>query len=557
MINNHWVFGNQAGLDFSNASATTKPIAVSGNLIGTSEGCASVSDNNGNLLFYTDGRTIWDATNTVRANTLLGDSSSSQSSIIVPNPGNHDEYYVFTMDGSSSGQPPFNHFNGVLVNVTTWSITPIGMLFTLPNNDDRSPAEKITAVQQKSCSDFWVITGMQIGKDGTTTGSGVKTGQGVLRVFSVTAAGLSYAGETILPKTTKIGDWGYLRASADGRWLAIATGNRTAKVLIYPFDKTTGVIDVAGEITIPRPNGPDGKPILGTYGIEFSPDNKLLYFTGDQHIFQVEINTPTPSASIVGTVPDRRVIGALQRGPDDRIYVAIGNSKDIVAILSPNVVGQGCNVDLKYITLVKNSTVSYGLPNLLPDACEENNSSGCDCNDCTGCNEDAEAQNEALIERAQEKFNTLASDPKSPAPFQYDCKEKKAVSSNVDFTPHFYFHWGDGKNDQFETHDTEVFYLTVCNPFEDVRYEGLRITKVTLLPDIHPLDKIHIVPDRFISLDCLEPCSCQTREFALITRANDTAGKYTLDVEYCYEGLSIPSSGNSGTVSFPLEIVND
>ena len=56
---------------------------------------------------------------------------------------------------------------------------------------------------------------------------------------------------------------------------------------------------------------------------------------------------------------------------------------------------------------------------------------------------------------------------------------------------------------------------------------------------------------------CLEPCSCQTREFAIITRANDTAGDYALQVEYCYEGILMIGSRHQGIVEFPLIIAED
>ncbi len=183
----------------------------------------------------------------------------------------------------------------------------------------------------------------------------------------------------------------------------------------------------------------------------------------------------------------------------------------------------------------------------------------CGCNDCHGCNEAAADHNQALIERAQGKHNTIpaAENPDKKDPFQENCKGKTAVPARTDFTPAFYFHWGDHAKDQIEAHDTEVFYLTVCNRFEDLRYEGLRITSVTLLPEVEDLDRIHIVPDRLISLDCLEPCACQTREFALLTRDNDTAGAYTLQVDYCYDGLALVGSGGGGTATFPMEIIED
>ena len=175
---------------------------------------------------------------------------------------------------------------------------------------------------------------------------------------------------------------------------------------------------------------------------------------------------------------------------------------------------------------------------------------------CTGCNEDAKAQNEELIERAKAKFNTIKSGLGCGAPFGEKC-DKQALNPRINLQPCFYFHWGDGANDQIEEHDTEVFYITVCNEFNDIQYNGLRITKVTLVPNIHPLDKIQIVPDRFISLDCLEPCSCQTREFAMITRANDTAGNYKLEVEYCFEGITLATRKKEGKVDFDLVITED
>ena len=94
------------------------------------------------------------------------------------------------------------------------------------------------------------------------------------------------------------------------------------------------------------------------------------------------------------------------------------------------------------------------------------------------------------------------------------------------------------------------------NNFNDILFKGLRITQVTLNPNL-PISSAHIVPDRFINIDCLEPCSCQTREFAIITRDTNIAGNYTIDVEYCYDEIIVSSGGGQGTASFPLTITED
>ena len=92
---NNWFFGKNAGLDFN----TTTPTSISGNL-STNEGCASFSKSNGDLLFYTDGITVWNKNHNPMPNgqNLLGDPSSTQSAIIVPHPGNSDLFYVLRLE---------------------------------------------------------------------------------------------------------------------------------------------------------------------------------------------------------------------------------------------------------------------------------------------------------------------------------------------------------------------------------------------------------------------------------------------------------------------------
>ena len=91
---NIWYFGQYAGLDFN----TGTPIAITDGQLNTLEGCASIADNNGDLLFYTDGMTVYDRNHSIMSNGtgLLGNSSSSQSGIIVKKPGSLATYYIFT-----------------------------------------------------------------------------------------------------------------------------------------------------------------------------------------------------------------------------------------------------------------------------------------------------------------------------------------------------------------------------------------------------------------------------------------------------------------------------
>jgi len=82
---NNWYFGYNAGLTFS----SNPPSALLDGQLNTAEGCATISDAQGNLLFYTDGMKVYNKNHQVMPNGtgLLGHNSGTQSGVIVPKPG--------------------------------------------------------------------------------------------------------------------------------------------------------------------------------------------------------------------------------------------------------------------------------------------------------------------------------------------------------------------------------------------------------------------------------------------------------------------------------------
>jgi hypothetical protein len=93
---NIWYFGQNAGLDFNSGA----PVALTNGQLSTTEGCASICNAGGQLLFYTDGSTVYNRIHQIMINgtDLFGHSSSSQSATIVPKPGSTTLYYIFTLD---------------------------------------------------------------------------------------------------------------------------------------------------------------------------------------------------------------------------------------------------------------------------------------------------------------------------------------------------------------------------------------------------------------------------------------------------------------------------
>ncbi len=192
----NWFFGGAAGIKFNNdGTVTTLSVNPNPIMIQTTEGCSAYSDVGGNLMLYTDGRTVWDRNHVEMPNGdynnltgLFGDPSSTQSAIIVPKPGDPNIYYIFTVDEphhdnydtyplqntdvSFEEDDGFNNgFNYSIVdmsiigeNGSIGDITVRNMhLVTYdpdPNGEEikYKCSEKITAVKAADNSGYWVIT---------------------------------------------------------------------------------------------------------------------------------------------------------------------------------------------------------------------------------------------------------------------------------------------------------------------------------------------------------------------------------------------------------------
>ena len=61
---NIWYFGQNAGIDFNSGS----PVALTNGQLVTDEGCATISNSSGQLLFYTDGITVYNRNHSIMVN---------------------------------------------------------------------------------------------------------------------------------------------------------------------------------------------------------------------------------------------------------------------------------------------------------------------------------------------------------------------------------------------------------------------------------------------------------------------------------------------------------
>jgi gliding motility-associated-like protein len=339
---NIWYFGNRAGIDFNGAV----PVALTDGEMNTWEGCASIADANGNLLFYTDGVSVWNKNHLKMPNGtgLMGHSSSTQSGVIVPQPGNDSIYYVFTIAVQSES----NGFRYSKVNMKL-----SGGLGDVEASTKNTPiltpvTEKITATRHANGKDIWVITH---GWNNNNFYAYLLTEKGFVTIPVVSSTGLYHEG--IVQNTI-----GQLKVSNDGSKLALCI-IYSGKSQLFDFNISTGI--VSNPITFLSHQ---------SYGCEFSPDRSKLYIGGEypSSIYQYDISS-NDSATIVNTrvlitpISNTR-FGSLQLAPDGKIYVAIRDQVYLNVIEKPNKTGLACEFKLNGFNLSGGISL-YGLPNFI------------------------------------------------------------------------------------------------------------------------------------------------------------------------------------------------
>jgi len=143
-----WYFGSGAGLNFSGNQLDV----AEGSPINTSEGCSIVNDESGNIIFYTDGKTVWNGRHRplINGRGLLGNSSATQSALIIPIPNtNCQKYFIFTVDSAEHGLK-----NGLRLNVV--DITNGGEIVIKNKLLYPNVAEKLTTVSDNN-GGYWLL----------------------------------------------------------------------------------------------------------------------------------------------------------------------------------------------------------------------------------------------------------------------------------------------------------------------------------------------------------------------------------------------------------------
>ena len=320
----NWFFGHGCGMHFSGFAT---PVFQGSSPIHANEGTATMSDDGGNLLYYTDAITVWNANHVPMLNGtgLLGGFSTTQSSLCMRKPGSNLLHYVFTLD--HSGQA-----NGLRYSIIDMSLDGgLGGVTADKNILLQTPVtEKLAGCPHQNGIDRWIMVHRW---NSAKFHAYLLTTAGLNTVPVVSTVGAMHTGST---QHT----YGQMKISPNGDKLALVTFFMNTTQL-FSFDNSTGLVSSP----IDLPDSP------GEYGLSFSPDGTKLYTSSADNdpihrILQYDITSDDPAiiaASQYEVYQSPEEVGHLEIGLDGKVYAARANVSYLGVINEPNEAGALCD----------------------------------------------------------------------------------------------------------------------------------------------------------------------------------------------------------------------
>ncbi len=359
---NHWAFGDSVGIDFN----TSPPSIDTTIIIATDEPSASISDNNGNLLFYVGSASLVQSipagkkyvvrnfNDSVMQNgdSLDGHTSMTQGLIILPDPGDSMKYYIFQKNVS---------INNFFYSIVDMSVNVgLGGVISLNNYLTDSLNEKMHAVKAANGKDWWILKHKIDNNDFVRFKlDSIGIHGPYIQSFGVNSDYKCAAGQMIFSK------------NGDKLLFAGLAGYTT----LIDFNRCSGLL--SNEIVLDT--FPDGinTTSSGRYGCSFSPTGHFAYVSAFDSLWQFDLtatNIPASKILIWGFAHSGspiRVMGQQMLAPNGKIYIAnekSGNTYDslctyLSVINDPDSPGLSCNF-APYSFSLNNRTSTGSLPNM-------------------------------------------------------------------------------------------------------------------------------------------------------------------------------------------------
>lgn len=363
-----WIFGNHGGIDFNDTSNVV-PFYSGLNGIQVKGTVASISNNSGQLLFYTaadqltlQGVRVFNRLDSMMLNgdDLEGHPAQTQGILILPFPNDTNRFYIFHKTQYSS--KIYLYYSIVDMTLDNGLGGVLNKNTVIPGD---SIKQRTTAVRNANGRDWWLIV--------------QRWDQDEYIKYLITPLGIQgpYKQATGNPNPKdEFYSTSYFTRSGSKMVSVGFYGNIT----LMDFDRCTGDFSNFQQIG----SGISTHP-YAYLGCAFSANENVLYvanaYPDGKYVYQYDLTATNIKASvqIINTYPDTGLFQAVQYGhlllgADNKVYVCKGNgsglnsntvhTQNIDVILNPDVVGPGCNYRSNYLYLNGGRT-TYGLPNMV------------------------------------------------------------------------------------------------------------------------------------------------------------------------------------------------
>ena len=310
---NNWYFGDSAGLDFNNGQVAL----LNNSNMNTPAGCSSISNSQGELLFYTNGQNVWNRNHDIMINgsALNAEIENNQSTLIVPDTTDENIYYIFTTKTSDPNAGIY--YSKVEFNQNN----PLGLITQLNVRITYNSTERITAIHSPETNSIKVVG---LGSSSSSSGPQINkfyiinVGENINT--PVTSPVLV---NTIIGERTFLSKSSIMKFSPNGEYIAIGDdGDGYSGVYIYTFDSINNNLShfkviMAGYLFMPIP----------VYGIEFSADSQIIYFSGNfnnngyLHKYFIHSTDDLIGKILIDSSQDYS-FGSLQLASNGKIYMA-------------------------------------------------------------------------------------------------------------------------------------------------------------------------------------------------------------------------------------------
>ncbi|WP_118974129.1 T9SS type A sorting domain-containing protein [Taibaiella koreensis] len=269
--NRIWAMGDHSGVDVSNALAI--PLTTS---IEAMAGSASVCDEDGRLLFYTNGSSVWNAAGTlmphgtdITGSGLTSSAGVSQSALIVPGMERCGVYYLFSLASTNFIQSLYcsridmNLAGGQGDIDTAYSLNKVLLKGGL--------SDKMVAVKGAN-NNVWIMTHAQQ--------------QTRFYAYHLSASGLDTVPVVSDAGAGTLYSSGVMKASPQGNLLLVCN---SPLLELFDFNAASGTVSNARTIDV-----------IATYGGTFSPDGTKLYVLDiPSKMVQYDLNQINPAQTKV------------------------------------------------------------------------------------------------------------------------------------------------------------------------------------------------------------------------------------------------------------------